>query len=67
MRLSAYCVTKGCKIIRINKTALLDLFGKDPIMGYKFMSYMITVVGYRFQQFQDHVAKNMGEDLMSGW
>jgi len=67
MRLSAYCVTKTCKIVRIKKTALLDLFDKDPLMGYKFMAYMITVVGYRFHQFQNHVAKNMGEDLMSGW
>jgi CRP-like cAMP-binding protein len=67
MRLSAYCVTDTCRIIRIPKEALLQLFEKDPQMGYTFMSFMITVVGYRFQQFQDHVAKNMGEDLMSGW
>lgn len=67
MRLSAYCVTKTCRIVRVKKASLLDLFDKDSLMGYKFMSYMITVVGFRFQQFQDHVAKNMGEDLMSGW
>lgn len=67
MRLSAYCVTKTCRIVRIEKSTLFDLFEKDPLMGYRFMSYMITVVGFRFHQFQDHVAKNMGEDLMSGW
>ncbi len=67
MRLSASCMTNSCKIIRIPKEALLQLFEGDSLMGYKFMSYMITVVGYRFQQFQDHVAKNLGEDLMSGW
>ncbi|MBU3915528.1 Crp/Fnr family transcriptional regulator [bacterium] len=67
MRLSAYCMTNTCTIVKIPKEALLQLFAKDSLMGYKFMSYMMTVVGYRFQQFQDHVAKNMGEDLMSGW
>ena len=67
MRLSAYCVTVNCKIVRIPKSDLLELFNADPLMGYRFMSYMITVVGFRFQQFQDHVAKNMGEDLMFGW
>ena len=36
-------------------------------MGYKFMSYIVTVVGYRFHQFQDEVAKRRGEYLMSGW
>lgn len=67
MRLSAYCITDRCRIVRIPKSVLTDLFEKDPAMGYQFLSYLITVVGYRFQQFQDHVARNLGEDLMSGW
>ncbi len=67
MRLSAYCVTDACKIVRIKKDALINLFKEDPLMGYRFYSYMITVVGTRFHQFQDHIAKNLGEDLMSGW
>jgi CRP-like cAMP-binding protein len=67
MRLSAYCVTDTAKIIRIEKTRLIALFDRDPDIGYRFLSYLITVVGYRFHQFQDQVAKNMGEDLMSGW
>jgi len=67
MRLSAYCITDRCRILRIAKDSLTELFDRDPAMGYRFLSYMITVVGYRFQQFQDHVARNLGEDLMSGW
>ncbi len=67
MRLSAYCATDLCKIIRIKKDALLDIFSKHPEIGYKFLQYLITVVGFRFHQFQDHVAKGLGEDLMSGW
>lgn len=67
MRLSAYCVTRTCIIIRVLKSDLLHLFSQDSHMGYLFMSYMIKVVGFRFHQFQNHVAKNMGEDLMFGW
>jgi len=67
MRLSAYCVTETCKIVRVLKSDLLKLFERDSKMGYLFMSYMIRVVGFRFHQFQDHVARNMGEDLMFGW
>ena len=67
MRLSAYCVTKCCKIVRVLKSDLLQLFTDDPLMGYLFMSYMIRVVGFRFHQFQNHVSKNLGEDLMFGW
>ena len=67
MRLSAYCVTDNCQIIRVLKSDLLQLFDQDPLMGYLFMSYMIQVVGFRFHQFQDHVARNLGEDLMFGW
>jgi CRP-like cAMP-binding protein len=67
MRLSAYCVTKYCKIVRVQKSDLLRLFNDDTQMGYLFMSYMIRVVGFRFHQFQNHVSKNMGEDLMFGW
>jgi CRP-like cAMP-binding protein len=67
MRLSAYCVTRKCRIIRFRKEDLLRLFESDPLMGYRFMSYMITVVGYRFHEFQDVVAKTMGESMLSGW
>ena len=67
MRLSAYCVTNTCNIVRVLKSDLLQLFSQDFQMGYLFMTYMIQVVGFRFHQFQDHVARNMGEDLMFGW
>ena len=67
MRLSAYCITRTCKIVRLKKEELNRLFEKDSKMGYVFMSHIVRVVGFRFQQFQDEVAKNMGESLMSGW
>ena len=67
MRLSAYCVSDTCRIVRVPREELLLLFEKDPVMGHKFMSYMVIIVGYRFQQFQDAVAKIMGDTLVNGW
>lgn len=67
MRLSAYCVTEMCRIVRIEKNALLAIFDRHPEIGYTFLSYLIQVVGYRFHQFQDQVAQNLGEELMNGW
>jgi CRP-like cAMP-binding protein len=67
MRLSAYCVSDTCRIVRVPGEKLVFQFEKDPVMGYKFMSYMVIVVGYRFQQFQDVVAKIMGDKLAGRW
>ena len=53
MRLSAYCATPTCRIILIPKDKLLEFFKDDPLMGYRFMSNMVRVVGYRFHQFQE--------------
>ena len=67
MMLSAYCATRSCSVIKIAKTDMLDLFDKDPLMGYKVMAYLIKVLGYRFQQFQEEVAKLKGHDIMHSW
>lgn len=66
-RLSAYCSTNICKVIKIEKSRLDRLFKKDARIGYSFMSYLIKVVGERFHQLQDEVAKRRGEDIISGW
>ena len=66
MRLSAYC-TRDCKVAKVEKTDLIKLFENDPVMGYSIMSYLVKVVGYRFQQLQDEIAKNMGENIMNCW
>jgi len=67
MMLSAYCVSRSCSVIKIAKTDMLGLFEKEPDMGYKFMSYLIKVLGYRFQQFQEELAKYKGHDIMHSW
>ena len=66
MRLSAYCVSRNCEVIKIEKKDLLNLFQEDSGMGYIVMTYLVKVVGYRFQQFQDVVAENIGQNLLAG-
>ncbi len=67
MMLSAYCVTRSCSVIKIPKVDLIDLFDQDSLMGYRIMSYLVKVVGYRFQQFQDELAEQKGHDIMHSW
>jgi CRP-like cAMP-binding protein len=67
MMLSAYCATRSCSVIKIAKADMLALFEKDASMGYQVMSYLIKVLGYRFQQFQDELAKQKGHDIMHSW
>jgi CRP-like cAMP-binding protein len=67
MRLSAYCVSRECTIIKINGTALNKLMEEETQIGYKIMRYMVQVVGFRFNQFQDKIAKFIGIGLMNSW
>jgi hypothetical protein len=66
-RLSAYCSSQSCKIIKIGKESLLKLFDNDVELGYQVMSFLVKTVGYRFQQFQDKIAKVMGDEILSDW
>ena len=67
MRLSAYCVANDTNVVRVAKKDLIREFEKDPQMGYAFLTSLIRVVGYRFHQFQDEVAKSKGLSIMSSW
>jgi len=67
MRLSAYCVSESCTVIKFERSDLLKHFEQDPDMGYKILSFMIKVVGYRFHEFQDELAKHLGENIINAW
>lgn len=51
--LSAYCATRNCKVVIIDKTCLIKRFENDPKIGYLVLSHMIQVVGSRFHQMQN--------------
>ena len=67
MRLSAYCVTRRCEVIKINATKLKTLMNSDPVIGYKVMTFLVQVVGFRFKQMQEEVAKFIGINMMNSW
>lgn len=52
-RLSAYCATRTCKVIMVDKNRLLRLFKEDTDAGYHFMSQLIKIVGDRFLTLQE--------------
>ena len=66
-RLSGYCAAKPCKLIKVDREALRQLFEQDPDMGYAVISNVATVVGTRFHEFQEEAVRQRGQDLLGGW
>ncbi len=67
MKLSAYCTSRRCKVLKINAAMLNKLMAEDHTIGFKIMSYVVQVVGYRFKQMKEEVAKFMGINMMNSW
>ncbi|NOX35610.1 MAG: cyclic nucleotide-binding domain-containing protein [Deltaproteobacteria bacterium] len=67
MKLSAYCASRRCKVLKIDAKKLNKLMVKDTDIGFKIMSYLVQVVGYRFNQMKEGVAKFMGINMMNSW
>jgi len=66
-RLSGFCGDTPCKLIRVDREALRQLFDKDAQIGYVVMSNVAAVVGTRFHEFQEEAARQRGQDLLGGW
>lgn len=67
MRLSAYCTSRRCRVIKVDAAKLILLFDASPEIGYKIMRYLLQVLGFRFKQMQDEVAKVIGINMMNSW
>ena len=66
-KLSAYCAGRKCEMVRIEKEHLVKLFEKDAGIGFEVMSHIVRVIGTHFYQFRDEIAKQRGNNIMSGW
>lgn len=51
-KLSAYCVSRRAKVLRIGRNDLEAFFEKDRHAGYQFKVNLLKAVGRRFQQLQ---------------
>jgi CRP-like cAMP-binding protein len=66
-RLSAYCATRTCTVMQVDRDGLITLFENDAEIGYKVMLKLLSVVGSRFLNLQDEVAKQRGSDIINQW
>jgi len=66
-RLSGYCDSRWCRLIRLNRVDLRRIFEDDFVLGFQVMSYLMTVVGSQFMQYQDAMARNRGIEMMNQW
>jgi len=65
--LSAHCATRSCKVMQVDRDALINLFEEDPEIGYKVMLQLLSVVASRFLNLQDEVARQRGSDIINQW
>ncbi|QTA87410.1 cyclic nucleotide-binding domain-containing protein [Desulfonema magnum] len=52
-KLSAYCATRNCKVLRMERDCLLRLFEQDTEIGYRIMTNVNVVIAKRFQQLRN--------------
>jgi len=67
MRLSAYCTSRRCQVVKIDAEKLNKLMASDTDIGFKIMGYLVQVLGYRFKQMQEEVVKFLGINMMNSW
>lgn len=66
-RLTGVCGDRPCKLIKIERQGLRQLFETDPDIGYAVISNVATVVGTRFHELQEEAARQRGQDILGGW
>ena len=66
-RLSGYCDSQKCSIIRLKRADLRRIFEEDFVIGFQVMSYLMAAVGSQFMQYQDAMARNRGIEMMNQW
>lgn len=66
-KLSAFCASQICEVVKIEKRRLVELFENDTDLGFELMSHIIRVIGTHFYQFRNGIAQRWGHDIMSGW
>lgn len=50
--LSAYCASRTCRVVKVDTPSLREIFNQDPKIGYLILSYMLKVIGSRFQSLE---------------
>jgi signal-transduction protein with cAMP-binding, CBS, and nucleotidyltransferase domain len=66
-RLSGYCDSRWCSLLRFSRVDLRRIFEEDFVIGFQVMSYLMEAVGSQFMQYQDAMARNRGIEMMNQW
>lgn len=66
-RLSGYCDSRWCTLIRLDRDDLARIFEEEPVIGFQVMAYLLAVVGTQFMQYQEAIARKRGIEMMSQW
>jgi CRP-like cAMP-binding protein len=66
-RLSGYCGDMPCRLIKVDRAGLLQLFEEDPQIGYVVISNVASVIGTRFHEFREEAARQRGQEILGGW
>lgn len=66
-QLSGYCASRMCKMIKLKREDLTQIFEDDEVVGAQVMLYLLGVVGKQYEQLQDQIAKKRGMEIMSQW
>jgi len=65
--LFAWCASRQCRLLKIEGRALMELFEKDAAIGCQVMLKLLAVVGGRFLNLQDEIARRRGSDIINRW
>ncbi len=65
--LAAFCTSRRCNVLKIQRDCLLDLMEKNPDIGYPVMSRIVEVIGSRFHSLREEIIHRLGQDIMNRW
>jgi CRP-like cAMP-binding protein len=65
--LSAFCTSRKCKILKIERDCLVDLLDQNPDIGFPVMSRIVEIIGSRFHSLREEIIHKLGQDIMNQW
>ncbi|MEE8398376.1 MAG: hypothetical protein V3S89_05180 [Desulfobacterales bacterium] len=66
-RLSAYCASQTCSVLKVDRSSFSLLLEEDARLGYRVMSKLLVVVGSRFHNLREEIIKGLGQDILNRW
>ena len=65
--LSAFCTSRTCNVLQVEKNCLIQLMEEDTALGYLIMSRLLGLVGQRFDQLEEEIIKYLGQNIINQW